>query len=226
MREIMKTQQGHTIVEATIIYPITIMLFFVLLYAGLFICQRAILQSSLEDALIYYKNTDTDTYVSTEKKISFTTDGETITATGNTYESTKKLDPYRNIFHAVGSAFGNGINQSDFKNFFVSSYNHISFYKGDNINVTIKENNYVIYKRITATATQKMNTAVNIAWVGGENSLSLTAEATVVAVDGDSMIRDVDFAKDIVSQTKLGKKASELVDKAVDAYNKLKEKFM
>lgn len=221
----MKNEQGHTIVEATVIYPITIILFFVLLYAGLFICQRAILQSSLEDALIYYKNVSTDTYVSVDKKISFTTDGETITAVGNTYENAKKLDPYRQIFSAVASAFGNGINQGDFKNFFVSSYNHLSFYKGDNINVTIKENNYVIYKRITATATQKMNTAVNIAMVGAENEISLTTTATIVVTDGDSMIRDVDFASDIVRQTKLGKKASELVDKAVDAYNKLKEKF-
>lgn len=223
MKEENYSEQGHTIVEATIVYPITMILFFVLLYGALFVCQRANLQANLEDALIYYKNVETDTYVTAGKEISFEVDGNTVSASGGQYGPTEKLDPYRHIFSSV---MRKGMNETDFKSFFLSSYKNMFFDDGNNILVTIKENDYLIYKKITATATQKLSSPINIASVGETNTLDINAEATVVVMDGDSMIRDVDFAKDLISQTTLGQKAAELVDKAVGFYNKIKEKIM
>ena len=43
--------------------------------------------------------------------------------------------------------------------------------------------------------------------------------------NGDDFIRNTDFVVDIVSKTKLGQKASELVDKAIDFYDSFKKKF-
>ena len=222
MREKNNNEIGHTIVEATIIYPITIMLFFVLLYGALFVCQSANLQASLEDALVYYKNVGSDTYVKVGDTLSFETDGNTIHEYGGQYGTTKKLDPYRHIFSTFTR---DTINGTDFKNFFLSSYKHMFFSDGSNIDVTIKEEDYLIYKRVTATATQKVEAPINIAMVGADNSLNITANASVVVMDGDSMIRDVDFAKDAISQTKLGKKVKELVGKAKDLYVKMKDKL-
>lgn len=222
MKEKNYAESGHTIVEATIIYPVTIILFFVLLYASLFVCQRANLQANLEDALIYYKNVDTDTYVMADKVMSFTTDGNTIAATGNTYTTPEKLDPYRHIFKTLGAG---QISSGDFKSFFLSSYSHMFFSDGSNIDVTITEKDYLIYKRITATATQTVKSAINISMVGATNSVTISSTASAVVMDGDSMIRDIDFAKDIVSETKVGQKASEIVDKAVNLYNELKSKL-
>ena len=222
MKEEKYNENGHTIVEATIIFPITIMLFFVLLYGALFVCQGANLQANLEDALIYYKNVGSDTYVKVGNTLNFETDGNTIHAYGSEYSSTKKLDPYRHIFSTIKR---DTINGTDFKSFFLSSYKHMFFTDGSNIDVTIKEEDYLIYKRVTATATQRLKSPINIAMVGAENSMDITANASVVVMDGDSMIRDVDFAKDAISQTKLGKKAKELVGKAKDLYVKMKEKL-
>lgn len=218
----MQKEQGHTIVEATIIYPVTILVFFVLLYAALFVCQRANLQANLEDALIYYKNADSDTYVTAGRELSFSTDGNIIAAAGNTYEEPQKLDPYRSIFRSVGIG---SVNSGNFSSFFRSAYRHMFFDDGSNITVTIKEQNFLIYKRLTATAEQTVRPAVNIAFVGASNSLTISSTATVVVVDGDSMIRDIDFAKGLVSDTRFGKAASKAVGKAVDFYNKLKEKL-
>lgn len=220
--EALKDESGHTIVEATIVYPVTIMVFFVLLYASLFLCQRANLQASLEDALVYYKHVGSDTYVTAGANLSFESDGTTIHATGNCYEPPKKLDPYRHIFRTLG---GGGAGGGDFAKFFRSAYSHMFFDNGSNVQVTLRTEDYLIYRRLTATASQQLKTAVNIALVGAENTMDITAQAAVVVVDGDDMIRDIDFAGDIIEDTKLGKAVSGVVRKAVDFYNNFKTKM-
>ena len=56
-------ERGYIVVEAAIILPLAILSALLLVYLSLFLFQRANLQSCLETALIYYKNTVTDTYV-------------------------------------------------------------------------------------------------------------------------------------------------------------------
>ena len=55
--------------------------------------------------------------------------------------------------------------------------------------------------------------------------MNIAATGKVVITDGDDMIRNIDFAVDIVNQTKFGKKVAELVDKADQYYKKFKSKF-
>lgn len=222
MKKIEKNESGHTIVEATIVYPVTILVFFVLLYASLFLCQRANLQANLEDALIYYKHVNSDTYVTAGSELSFEANGEEIFAVGNQYESPKKLDPYRHIFHTLT---GGNLSSSNFASFFRSAYGHMFFDDGSNVQVTLKENDYLIYRKLTATAKQTVESPINISFVGATNTVDITAQATVVVVDGDNMIRDIDFAGDILEDTRLGKAASGVAEKAVGFYNKFKEKF-
>ena len=57
------------------------------------------------------------------------------------------------------------------------------------------------------------------------NGYVVTTRGEVVITDGDDMIRNIDFAVDIVNQTKFGKKVAELVGKADQFYKKFKSKF-
>lgn len=227
MKRFLKCEQGDTIVEATIVYPLTFFVFFVLLYASIFLCQRANLQANLEDALIYYKNAGTDTYVSADDKMSFFRDDVTISAEGSHYDASQKLNPYRRIAKAIGNAFGSDeISASDFSNFFHSSVGHMFFDEGNNVNVElVKVMDTALYKEITARAAQTVESPVNIAIVGATNKMTITAEATVVIVDGDDMIRDIDFAGDMIKDTKFGVAAAEAAGKALEFYKKLKEKL-
>lgn len=227
MRRFWKKEQGDTIVEATIVYPVTIMVFFVLLYASIFLCQRANLQANLEDALVYYKNVGTDTYVYVNDKMAFHKEGETISADGNRYEVSRKLNPYRRIGKAIGNAIGyEEINSGKFSEFFHSSCGHMFFSRGSNVKVELESvTDAIIYKKIKAKATQTVETPINIAMVGAANSMTIAAEATVVVIDGDDTIRDIDFAGDIVKNTKFGEAVTDVAGKAMDYYEKLKEKL-
>lgn len=223
--QLIKMENGNTIVEASIVYPITIFVFFVLFYSALFLCQRANLQANLEDALIYYKNVGTDTYVSVNDSMVFSNEGDTVAATGNEYRVTAKLNPYRRVGKAVTNAIGfKEINSDDFSKFFHSSYGHMFFDNGNNVEVElVKVTDAILYKKITARATQTVQSPINIAIVGAKNSMVISAEATVVVVDGDDMIRDIDFAVDMVEKTKLGEAAKEVAGKAMGFYDDLKE---
>lgn len=227
MRHFFTKEQGDTIVEATIVYPLTIFVFFVLLYASLFLCQRANLQANLEDALIYYKNVGTDTYVSVEDKMRFYKEGETIHAKGNRYEVSGKLNPYRRIGKVLGNALGfEEISSDKFSQFFHSSCGHMFFYTGKNVRVELESvTDALLYKKITAKATQTLESPINLAIVGATHKMTVVAKATVVVVDGDDMIRDIDFAGDVIKDTKFGAAATDLAGKALNFYEDLKEKL-
>lgn len=226
MRSIDFKESGYTIVEATIVYPVTVMLFFVILYASLFLCQRANLQAKLEDALIYYKNEATDTFVSANESMIITKENELIKIAGNSYEVESSINPYRHIGAALGNAIGINGNQDKFSKLFHSRYGTMFFDDGENIKVeVISVTDAILYRKITVRATQQVSAPINLAFVGAENSMTLSAEATAIMVDGDDLIRDFDFAVDLVENTKVGKKAKELAGKAMEYYEKLKEKF-
>lgn len=53
----------------------------------------------------------------------------------------------------------------------------------------------------------------------------IEASGTVVVSDGDEFIRDVDFAIDIIEDTKLGELAQNAVGKVTEFYNSFKDKF-
>lgn len=224
-----KKEKGNTIVEATIVYPITIMTFFVLLYLSIFLCQRANLQANLEDALVYYKSVGTDTYVSVDSALSYNMEDITDHAKGNSYHVTEKLNPYRKLGNALAKGFlqavGSKTSESGFAKFFRSGSGHMFFDDGSNVSISYKENDFVIYKRITATATQTVKAPINLSMVGGKNSMVITAQATAVVVDGDDTIRDIDFAGHLIDNSVVGEKLRETVSKVTDFYGKLKEKM-
>ena len=93
-----QNQKGSAEVEAIFIMPIAILSVLLLLYLALFLFQRANLQAGLETALVYYKNTVTDTYVKHNSDVTYAGgDGSSIGA-GNSYSAGGPLSPYRGIF--------------------------------------------------------------------------------------------------------------------------------
>ena len=199
-------ESGHVIVEATILIPFCLLMVFALYYAALFLCQKANLQANVQNALIYYKNACSDTYVEASDHMAYGTAGETIAAAGSRYGEPSYLFPYRFLF-GIGSD-SSRFNQNAFASFFRSMCGAMFFDDGSNVRIEAKESNYVVYRTITATGT-----------------LTLSASGTAVVSDGEDFIRNVDFAVDIVQSTSLGKKAGELVEAAKDFYDKFKSKF-
>lgn len=217
MEKLLKKEDGLAIVEATMLLPFCIIIIIALFYAAIFMCQRANLQANIQNTLIYYKNIYSDNYIEPTAHMSYSADNTKIGKVGTSYTSPEYKFPYRFLIMKF--------DESGFKNTFHIMCKNMFFDDGSNVTVDVKKSNYIIYKTITATASQTVKPALNLAMVGGSNELNIAATGKVVITDGDDMIRNIDFTVDIVNQTKFGKRVAELVDKADQFYKKFKSKF-
>lgn len=209
--------QGYIEVEAIFILPLAILSILLLLYLSLFLFQRANLQSCLETSLIYYKNTVTDTYVKKKDRLQYTEGEGAYMGAGNMYSASEPLIPYRGI---LGD--GNHLNsQADFETYFRSVAGGMLF--DDNLELTISYSNYAVLKQFEVTAVQKVSAPLDFSLLGVDNEYMISATARVAVADHDSMIRNVDYAIDLLEESKLGEIAKNLASSFSKAYSKMKE---
>ena len=219
-KNIIKNQSGLAVVEAAILLPVCILMVVAVYYAAIFMCQKANMQANLQNALIYYKNVDSDTYVSADTGMDFTRadgDATTINAKGSSYSVSSSLFPYRFFFMKF--------TDKNFERFFRSMSGYMFFDSGDNIKLDVDPTNYVVYKTIKVTATQTVMPAVSMALIGLSDSLTISVTSEVVITNGDDFIRNVDFITDLLKKTDVGNKVLEMVDKVKTFYDDFKEKF-
>lgn len=209
--------RGSVEVEATFILPIAVLSVVMLLYLAMFLFQRANLQACLETSLVYYKNTVTDTYVSKDEELTYTDSDSSRMGAGNSYHADTPLFPYRGMF-GDGNHLGE---QDDFKKYFLSVAGKMLFDGDPEIQITYS--NYVFLKQFEVTATQKVSFPVDLSILGIGREYKISASARVAVVDHDSTIRNVDYAIDLLKDTKLGELAQNLASKVSSAYQKLKE---
>lgn len=209
------------VVEATILLPFCMVMVLALFYAAIFMCQKANLQANVQNALIYYKNVDSDTYVEAKENMDYGGGSGSVDAKGSSYASPTFKNPYR--------FFLMEFSKGKFETFFRSMCGHMFFddetVGGSKVQLTVENQNYIIYKTVTATATQTVKPAISLKMVGVPNEMTITVTGKAVVTNGDDMVRNTDFVIDIVRQTWLGEKATELVGKVSHYYNLFKEKF-
>ena len=209
--------QGSVEVEAAVILPIGCLSVFLLLYLSLFLFQRAHLQACLETSLVYYKNTVTDTYVSKTEKLSYIQGDKEYMGAGNSYSAAQPLSPSRGMF-----GDGNHLNsKEEFEQYFRSVAGGMIF--EDDLELTIDYSNYVYLKQFEVTAVQKVSAPIDFHLLGIDREYRISATARVAVVDHDNVIRDVDYAVDLLEDTKLGTMAKDLAANISKAYKKMKD---
>ncbi|MBQ7774496.1 MAG: hypothetical protein IJ379_01115 [Lachnospiraceae bacterium] len=214
-----RKERGSVEVEATFILPIAILSAILLIYLSLFMFQRANLQACLETTLVYYKNTITDSYVTKNDKLEYVVTDTSSMASGNSYSATEPLWPYRGWF---GEDFGVDLSSEEaYRDYFDSVAGNMLF--DDDLKLTLDVNNYMIYKQLEVTATQTVKAPIDFSILGVDNTYEITAAARVNVIDHDDMIRNADYAIDIVEDTKLGKIAKDFASKIGEYYQKMKD---
>lgn len=210
-------ERGAVEVEVTVILPIAILSVAMLLYLSLFLFQRANLQACLETSIVYYKNEVTDTYVTKDSEVGYEKTGDSYMGAGNSYSVTGPLDPYTGTFGDKGELK----NEDAFEEYFVSVAGRMLF--SENLSLAIDYSNYVFLKQFEVTASQEVSFPLDLTVLGIDKDYKITATARVAVVDHDSTIRNVDYAIDLLEDTKLGEMAKGLAEKIGKAYDKLKE---
>ena len=220
MKELFRNKKGDSIVEATILLPFCTIMILAMYFAAIYICQKANLQANLHNTLIYYKNTYSDTFITVSDNVSYTQeDGKDILSGIYQYDNSEIKNPYR--------FFGMKSPGDNFESIFKKMCGHMFFANpsGDNVIVNVSTTNYVVYQAMTVKVHQTITPAINLKMIGLDNKIDIDISDTVVISDGDDFIRNIDFVIDLIEQTKLGKKAKELVGKAQGFYDNFKEKF-
>ena len=217
-----KNESGEVIVEATLIFPVVILSILALLFAALFTAQKANLQANLQNALVYFKNSESDTFVTTLEGVAYNRGDGKYGAVGNQYDvppegtvNGNQMFPYRFLWMQF--------NSNKFKQYFLKSCGNMFFYDGKNVEVSVKSTNWVIYKKITASATQKMKIPFNTKMIGIDPEFDITVSAAVVVSDGDNFVRTTDMVVYLYNSTKFSKKVNEIIEKGVSFYEKFKE---
>ncbi len=72
---------------------------------------------------------------------------------------------------------------------------------------------------------QTVKPAISFSALGIPDEMIISVTGKAVVNDADDLVNNIDFIVDILGNTEIGKKASELADKAVKIYGKFKEKF-
>ncbi len=212
MQTFRKSEQGTAMLEATLMLPFCMIMIVGVLYAALYLCQKANIQSNLETALIYYKAAESDTYVHARAQMEY--GGGGLEAVGSNMGEIKYLNPYRFFFMEF--------KEGNYTNFFRSICGHMFFDTGDNVEIHAEKHNYVFYKTIEAEARQTVKPPINLSLVGGPDEMTIIVTGEVVVNDGDDFIRNVDFAIDMLADTKVGEMVQGIGEAAKNLYEKFK----
>lgn len=218
-----RNQRGDVVVEATILLPIAILSVILLMYVSILLCQKAILQASLETCAVYFKNTLTDNFVTQTETLEEQTDNESgVTGhIGNRYKAEKPLNPYAKFFNTSGKKVDDI--EKEFRPYFDSVKKSMVF--DENVTLKIDYTNWILFREITLIAEQDVTLPIDFSMLGVDNKMHFAAKTRVAVVDNDELIRNMDYAVDIIEDTKLGTWWKNAGSKISEGYNKLKEKL-
>lgn len=174
---------GDAIVEATILFPIMIMIFAAFVLLAMYLPQRTILQEAAQYTAVALATENSDTYIAFDDE-------------GNRVERNRTDSVY---VAAVQGILGSDMN-AEAKAYSIA--NHLAgggiLSAPGEVSVELETTNYVIYQEITVRLSQSVPMPVNLSFIGFPTEIQLMQEASAVVQNGDEFVRNIDIAKDMV----------------------------
>lgn len=205
-----RNESGDAVVEATILFPIMIMIFAGLVLLSIYLPQRAVLQEAAQVAATAIAVEKSDAWIEVDNNAAYLSVSDK--PYDNVYQST--LD---GIFGSIDDYKAEQI----VKNYVSKKSLMPAISTGDTIVPECKYVNYVIYQEVIVTVTQTIPTSkFGLAFVGFPNSIVLTQEARAIVQNGDEFVRNMDIAKDLI---KWLNNKFEITIKLNEALGKIKE---
>lgn len=213
-------EKGSVEVEATFILPLVIIFAVLLIYLSLFMFQKACLQGSLETAVIYYKSSITDSFITENEKMEYISEDTQRIGSGNSYKAVDVESPFAGMFEGITKK-SKSKNESKFRNYVGTILGKALV--GSEPQITYKYINGLVSDQIEATATQTVTFPIDLSFIGAKNEYQISAFARVAVVDSDGLINNVDFVIDVLTDTKLKELADDFKGKIGEAYQKVKD---
>jgi len=172
---------GDAVVEATILFPIMIMIFAALVLLAMYLPARAVLQRATQYAATAIATENSDTWLFFDES-SMTYYRET--------DKRRLKNVYAELFMDSGNAQGKGeAIVNEIENRGISS-------KAGQISVDGFIANRIIYKEAVITATREFPMPVDLSFIGFPKTITVTATSTAVVQNADEFVRSIDMASD------------------------------
>lgn len=181
-----KDTKGYAIVEATILFPIMIMIFAGLVLLAMYLPTRSSLQRATQYAATVLATESSDTW------LQFDTDTME-------YYWLKDLPPEKNVYAALILSFFKGDAGGEAETIVKQMEDGGLVRRIGDLTVECKIVNYVVYKEIVVTATRTIPMPVDLSFVRFPSEIPITVSSTAVVVNGDEFVRNIDIAKDFLT---------------------------
>lgn len=180
--------RGDAVVEATILFPIIIMIFAGLILLAIYLPTRTVLQRATQYAATAIATTRGDTWL--------TFDPETME-----YSWIDDKSELENVYTALirGVLNTEKNDEADDAQQIVTKMEQQSFVTPTGtLEVEFGVVNYVVYKEVVVTATRTIPVPVNLSFINFPTEIPITVTSTAVVQNGDEFVRNVDLAVDFM----------------------------
>lgn len=204
LKKFIKDTNGDAIIEATILFPIMIMIFAALVLLSMYLPTKAVLQRATQYAATALATERSDTWLFYNE---------------NNMSYVWKKDNLENVYFSFINISDDATDRAET---IVKKVEEggISVTSGD-LTVEYGIVNYVIYKEIVVTATRTIPVAVDLSFIGFPKEIPITVTSTAVVQNGDEFVRNLDIAVDFVKY--IDEKYN--IKEAFESVSKLGEKF-
>jgi len=183
VRECITDTAGDAVVEATILFPIMIMIFAALVLLAIYLPARAVLQRATQYAATVLATEISDTWI-------FFDEGSM------TYYRENDIRRLDNVYVDLFSGSGDVYSKAEAIVIEIESRSISS--RSGHLSVESEIINRILYKEAVVTATREFPMPVDLSFIGFPVTISLTATSTAVVQDGDEFLRSMDMAGDFV----------------------------
>lgn len=181
-----KDTRGDAIVEATILFPIILMIFAGLVLLAIYLPTRMALQHTTQYAATALATEQSDTWL----------DFDTGSLQYKYYYGKGDLP---NVYAAILASFLTNDVQDDAEIIVRKMDEKSITARSGKLEVECEIMNYLVYKEIKVTATRTVPMPVDLSFVKFPKEIPITVSSTAVVLNGDEFIRNMDLAVELIA---------------------------
>lgn len=187
IKNFIKDTDGDAVVEATILFPIMIMIFAALVLLSMYLPARATLQRATQYAATAIATETSDTWLFfDENSMSYGLKGN-----------------LNNVYATLVKSVGSGNDYADKAETIVRKVEESGIsVKTGKLTVKYEVVNYVIYREIIITATRTIPVPVNLSIIGFPKEIPITVTSKATAQNGSNFVSNIDLVVDFVDYLK------------------------
>lgn len=183
--QLWRDTEGYAVVEATILFPIMMMIFAGLVLLAFYLPNRAVLQRATQYAATAMATESSDTWLRFDEG----------SMQYKWYGSRTQLP---NVYKVLFNALGGQSVQSKGETIVKKLDNQSITWRSGNLTVECKVNSFVIYREISVTATRTIPMPVDLSFVKFPKEIPISVTSTAVVQNGDEFVRNIDLVADFI----------------------------